>query len=182
MGGVGGKPEPYRSDSDSERKNRYRRPSTSAKAPSAEEYMAAVAVQTAAVPVLAADVREKVRGAEKTHVLDMEGLIGKGAGDLPLEIFEQCSALTSLNLNRNQLTALPAGLRLLTALNVLRLNANRLESIQTDVLSPLTALQLLDLGRNHFVELPRAIQQLVRCRLRFRIWSRLFCGIIFYAF
>ncbi len=93
------------------------------------------------------------RGRE--NVLDLSGL---GLVKLPPEI-GQLTALTLLNLMRNQLTSLPPEMGQLTALMQLYLSGNQLSSLPS-VTGQLTALTELDLMGNQLSSLPPEIGQL----------------------
>jgi small GTP-binding protein len=85
-------------------------------------------------------------------------LTGLGLTEIPDSI-GQLTALTTLNLSRNQLTEIPDWIGQLTALTTLNLNGNRLTEIP-DWIGQLTALTDLDLSRNLLTEVPDSIGQL----------------------
>lgn len=67
---------------------------------------------------------------------------------------EQCASLATLNLSRNLISEIPARMSKLTSLGVLRLNTNALTECPAEVLHAYTNMQLLDLSRNNFTEIP----------------------------
>ena len=104
---------------------------------------------------------ERIRQAAKTHAkaLDLSGL---GLLELP-ESLGQLTALETLFLYRNQLTALPESLGQLTALQTLDLSGNQLSALP-ESLGQLRALQLLFLGGNQLSALPGSLGHLTALR------------------
>ncbi len=89
--------------------------------------------------------------------LDLRGL---RLTDLPLEIAE-LTALTSLNLAKNQLTVLPAAIGQLKALILLDLFGNQLTQLPGEI-GQLTALETLDLCGNKLTTLPPELGKLAK--------------------
>ena len=77
---------------------------------------------------------------------------------LPPEV-AQLTNLTALDLSGNQLTALPPEVAQLTSLTSLDLGGNRLTALPPEV-TQLTSLTSLDLGRNQLTALPPEVAQL----------------------
>ena len=93
-----------------------------------------------------------------THLAALTALpyfLDRGIRSLQPDDFSGLTALTELNLGRNDLSELPAGMFSdLTALQILYLSYNDLSELPDDVFSGLTALQKLSLQDNEFSELP----------------------------
>ena len=91
----------------------------------------------------------------RKRVLDLSD---RGLTALPAEI-ARLTALQSLDLSGNQLTAMPAEIARLTALQGLYLARNQLTALPAEI-ARLTALQYLDLARNQLTALPAEIARL----------------------
>ena len=93
-----------------------------------------------------------------THLAALTALpyfLDRGIRSLQPDDFSGLTALTELNLGRNDLSELPAGMFSdLTALQILYLSYNDLSELPDDVFSGLTALQKLSLQDNEFGSLP----------------------------
>jgi Leucine-rich repeat (LRR) protein len=81
----------------------------------------------------------------------------------PAALFHAYPRLTSLFLNDNQLTELPAELGALVSLRELRLDRNRLRVLPPEI-GALVSLQVLHVPNNRLATLPRALSQLASLR------------------
>ena len=79
---------------------------------------------------------------------------------MPAGIFDNLTALTTLYLQNNQLSSLPAGIGRLTALTTLNLSHNELSSLPAGIFDNLTALTDLRLLANQLSSLPTGIGRL----------------------
>jgi hypothetical protein len=97
------------------------------------------------------DFKDKVMSAASSNFLDLENY---RLAAFPGELFAFCPSISTLNLSKNKLVAVPPELSMLSCLTVLRLSGNQLTSFPPDVVSALTNLTILDLSRNRLDRLP----------------------------
>ncbi|CAM9992093.1 unnamed protein product [Scytosiphon promiscuus] len=81
-----------------------------------------------------------------------------GLNNLTAGVFEGLSALTTLGLNHNRLTTLPEGVfEDLSALTTLQLRDNTLSTLPSNIFKNITALETLGLSSNNLTALPEGV-------------------------
>ncbi|MBN2151630.1 MAG: leucine-rich repeat domain-containing protein [Candidatus Lokiarchaeota archaeon] len=93
----------------------------------------------------------------------VSGLGFFGKSDVPMEKINEFKALVSMNLSKNNLSALPDAVMNLTALKKVVLNANKLSSLP-DSFMKLTTLQELVLSNNQFRVFPEVLTKMPSIR------------------
>lgn len=123
-----------------------------------------LALAVLAFGLLGAGCARPVADTRSTDALDasadtMLDLSGQGLTRVPPDVFEK-TGLVELNLSGNRLTgAIPAEIRLLTALRVLDLSGNGMTGLPAEV-GQLRELRTLDLSNNRLTGLPMELGQL----------------------